>query len=513
MVVGIPAEPERLNPLTIATAEGFDLLQLVFTPLFRIGPDLEAPVPALVERWDTTRVAGDSLDVTLLLRAGVRWSDGRELTADDVAFTFRRIKDPRFGVPVAGDFRHYGERVETPDARTVRLRVRAHPGFLAPLVQLVPVPRHLLEGVEPDRLRHHPYGSEGLVGSGPFRFVRRRAGQEWTFEADPGHPAALGGRPRLDRLVLRVVQEPTTRLTELRTGGIDVMLAPSPAQAEQLGPETRTRAVSGPGSQILSVHWNTRRPVFRDPRVRRALSMAIERDGIVAAVYRGHARVGAGTARPADWHFHPGDGIRPDPEAARRLLEAAGWVDPDGDGVRRNGAGDPLEFALNFPSALPDHAQIATILQARLAAVGARVRLQPLEMNSWVESVAGTPDRTGRRVRTFDASLHGFYFWGPVDDGPTLHSRSENEMFGATGFRNARADALLDSLATGMDRERMRPLWREFQGIVRDEAPQTVLAYPDRLVGVRDRVQGVEVDMRGDFATAARWWVRDVPGP
>lgn len=510
VVVGVPAEPERLNPLTVATAEGFDLLQLVFTPLLRTAADLERPEPGLVERWDTVRVAAESLQITLHLRDDVRWHDGRLVTAEDVVFTFDRLKDPRTAAPAAAELHHYAPRAEWVDSRTLRLRLRAYPAFLSPLAQLFPVPKHLLAQVPPERILYHPFGRDSVVGSGPFRFRRRVPGQQWVLEANTAYPAALGGRPYLDRLLLRVVPEPTARFTDLQTGGVDVMLAPAPAQAAQLERVPDVRRVAGPGSQVLSIHWNNRTPMFADARVRRALSLALDRQAIIDAVFQGQGTAGAGTARPIDWHFNPRVRAPYNPAAARALLAAAGWTDAGASGTRQDATGRPLEFTLIYPAAFAEYGEIATIAQAQLAAVGAQMQLRPLEMSSFVATVSGTLDQQGQRVRNFDASLHPFHFWGPVDDTPMLHSRHGNDMFGVTGFRNPRADTLLDQLSTEMDRSVLNRLWQQFQQMVLDEAPQTVIAYPARVLGVRNHVQGVQVDARGDFATAARWWV--LPG-
>lgn len=120
----------------------------------------------------------------------------------------------------------------------------------------------------------------------------------------------------------------------------------------------------------------------------------------------------------------------------------------------------------------------------------------------------GHINRRGERERDFDAVIFGWvdgaFF---KDDSQYLHTRVMNEPYGQAGYSNPRADWLMDSLRVTMDREAARPLWREYQQLIIQEAPYTVLYYPDVLMAVRERLQGVEVDRRGFLVSIARWWV------
>jgi peptide/nickel transport system substrate-binding protein len=182
--------------------------------------------------------------------------------------------------------------------------------------------------------------------------VRRVPGQEWVFEANPDFPAALGGRPYLDRLVFRAIPEQTTLITELITGGVDVYLGVQAAQASGLESAANTRLLSSSTLDWVFIGWNGRLPLFDTPEERRALTMAIDRERIRNALLHPGAVVGRSPVTPAHWSFEAADAeaaLPYDPAAARELLARVGWADRNGDGILQDAEGHPFRFTLLIP--------------------------------------------------------------------------------------------------------------------------------------------------------------------
>jgi peptide/nickel transport system substrate-binding protein len=506
VVVAIPADPAWLSPLYFGGSMEARILgqNLLYTPLFRPGADLE-PEPVLVERWDTVPIAADSLQLTLRLRTDVYWHDGVPTTAADVSLAYGLARRPEAALPHGQYFEHYSPDPELLDARTIRFRLRRHRNFLANLYLLLPAPAHLLGDVAPEAALRHGLG-RAPVGNGPFRFVRYLPDQEWVFERNPGYPLSLGGPPWLERLVLRVIPDPTTRLMELSTGRVDVLTGGSAGLADAIERTPGVRLVTAPSAGIGFVVWNTRIALFGDARVRRAMSLAIDREAIVSGVRGGRETAGASTARPFEWMFDPAQGAPYDLSEAARLLDEAGWRDRDGDGIREDPIGRPFRFTMTAMSTL-DYLDVLTVLQAQLRRIGVDVRPRLLEPGTTVAALMGSPRPDGTRERDFEAAIYAYYSMGPTDDTPLFHSRRLNGPLAASGFQSARTDRLLDSLAATQDRDEARPLWQEYHRTLLEEAPITVISYRNYFVGVGERVQGVEVHPGGEFVSVARWWV------
>jgi peptide/nickel transport system substrate-binding protein len=503
VTIGSYGDLQSMNALTNSDADSYAIQRdLLFMTLVRYDDRLNV-IPWLAERWDTARVKPDSLELTLHLRPAVRWHDGRPVTARDVAFTYDRARDTATAYPNASSFDFYDPRVVMVDDRTVRFRLRPHSEFLDAFYQLPIMPEHLLGSVPPGQLATYPFGTRTPVGNGPFRFVRHTPGQEWVFEANPDFPKALGGRPYLDRVVYRFIPEQTTLLTELLTGVLDVYIAANAGQAQRITAGPRTRLVAAQGRQWNWIAWNERRPMFADARVRRALTMAIDRRQIVDALLFGYGEVGRSTVTPAHWSYDSTDvqSLVPyDTAGARRLLAEAGWQDLNGDGVLEDAAGHPFRFTLKTNEGNQVRKDVTEMVQAQLARIGVQVEPRLVEWNTLVAQMTG-PERQ------FDAVVSSWVDTFRKDDAEILLCRMRGRPFQIISFCDPAVDRMIDSLNATPGRAAAAPLWREYQHTTVQASPYTVLYYPRRLTGVNQRLHGVEMDVRGEYNTIGKWWI------
>jgi peptide/nickel transport system substrate-binding protein len=503
LVIGAYGDLQSMNALTSSDFNANSIQrEMLFMPLIQYNENIE-PVPWLAERWDTVRVHPDTLELTWHLRRDIRWHDGPPTTAEDVRFTLERMHDERTAFPNYQRIVRYSPHAEVVDPYTVRMRLQPHADFMDIWYQTVIMPRHILGDVAPDQLLQHPFQHQP-VGNGPFRFVRREPGQEWIFEANPDFPAALGGRPYLDRVVWRNIPEMTTLLTELLTGRVDMYIQPNPNQADQIRSAAGVRLVDYPSRQWNYFAFNTRRPQFRDARVRRAIAMSIDRQQIVDALVYGFGEPGRGTVVPGTWMF---DATREQTElpydtaAARRLLAEAGWTQGR-DGLMRNAQGEQLRFTpiTNFGNDL--RRDILQMIEAQLRPLGITVTPRLIEWTTFIQTLQDPR-------RNFDALVGGWVDYFQKDDTNILHSRNVDGPYQYVGYSNPRVDQLLDALILEMDRDRARPMWQEYQRLVVQDAAYVPLYYPRRLAGLRDRVRDSQHDIRGDLVGIHRWWLSD----
>lgn len=471
-------------------------------PLIRYNADIVAQ-PHLAERWE---VSEDGRTLTFHVRRDVFWHDGEQTDAHDVAFTYRTVTNPETAFPNAAFWTHYvkgPEGVEVVDDFTVRISLEPHAEFLDPWTTLGILPEHLLGDVPPSQLRQHPFGTQCPVGNGPFVFVSHTQQDRWVFEANPGYPSALGGRPFLDRYIYRVIPEQTTLLTELLTENIDIYIAPRPDQARRIVEAPNLDLLNFTFRSYVFVGWNARRPQLADARVRRAITMATNREEIVQATLQGYGTVANSGVPPFHWAFDPAGAVSLDydPEAAMALLDEAGWRDRDGDGVRENEDGLRLAISIKYNQGNQQRQDIAEIMQSQLARVGIEVRPQVVEWATLLQQI-NTPT-----LRDFDGVVMGWVTEFKLDDTDLFHSGRIDQPYAWSGTNNADLDRLLDQLALTVDREEALPLWAEYQRVIAEEQPYTYFYFPDRLDGVNHRVKGVVMDARGEWISIRDWYI------
>ncbi|MFQ5537679.1 MAG: ABC transporter substrate-binding protein [Gemmatimonadota bacterium] len=461
------------------------------------------PAPYLAESWE---VNDSTTAITFHVRRDVFWHDGEPTTARDVEFTYLRATDPRTGFPNPAFWDHYvkgPEGVEVLDDYTVRVRLTPHAEFMDPWRTLSILPVHLLGEVAPEELKLHPYGSRCPVGNGPFVFVEHRPTDRWVFRANPAFPEGLGGRPFLDRYVYRIIPEQTTLLTELLTGAVDVFVTPRPDQAQRIIDAPNLELRRFPFRTYVFVAWNSRRPQLADARVRRAITMATDRRGIVDAILQGYGRVANSSVPPFHWAYDPsmGEVLPFDPDSASALLAAAGWTDGDGDGVRENAEGVPLAFTIKYNQGNRQRQDIAEIMQAQLRDVGIEATPQVVEWETLVSQI------TDAEKRDFDGLVMAWVTEFKLDDTDLFHSKRLDGLYAWSGTRNPVIDSLLDTLSLILDREEAKPLWARYQHVLAQEQPYTFFYYPDRLDGVNRRLQDVVMDARGEWINIKDWWI------
>jgi peptide/nickel transport system substrate-binding protein len=469
---------------------------VLFMTLIQYDETLE-PVPYLAERWET-RATGEGLALVFHLRDDVRWHDGEPTTAYDVKFTFDRIKDPTTAYPRASLLALYDSAV-VQDSLTIALYLQRHPGYMDPWRTITPMPRHILGDVPALELPHHPFGAESPVGNGPFRFVEHRSGDRWVFEANADFPESLGGRPFLDRLVYRVLGEPATRQAEFIAGGVDVSIIVPPGQVAEIEAHPEIRIISYPNRNYGFINWNGRRPLFQDARVRRAMTLAIDRQRIVDVVRQEFGQVAKGPVPPFHWAYHADlEPLPYDPDSARALLDEAGWVDQDGDGIReRDVIKASFELKTNPISTRED---IVTLVQSDLAQIGVEVSIRLQEAQSLGQDITS-------QERRFDAFMLGWSAEFNLDDRILFACSQLDNPFQWASYCNPRIDEILEQVALMEDRSKALPLWHEYQETLQWEQPYTFLYYDVRANAVRDWVHDVQMDIRGDFVNAKDWWI------
>ncbi|HEX7117882.1 MAG TPA: ABC transporter substrate-binding protein [Longimicrobiales bacterium] len=495
LVIAAASDLDMANGLVSGEARTQEVLRgVLFMTLIRFDPSLEGYEPYLAESWE---MLGDT-GVVFRIRDDVYWHDGVRTTAYDVAFTYDRARDPATAFPNTSFFREWGA-AEVVDSFTIRFRFEPQEEPLAGWPSFPIMPRHLLDSVPPERLRQTPF-NRNPVGNGPFRFVSQRPNDRWVFEANPDFPEALGGRPYLDRLIWRVIPENQAQIAEIRAGTVDLIMGARAGQLADLDARPELRAVVRPSRKYQFIGWNARRSPLDDPRVRRALSLGIDREEMLHGLRAGYGELAVGPIDPSHWAFD--DSLEPlpyDTAAARVLLAEAGFVDRDGDRILEDRSGADLTLALTTPNTEYNR-NVAEKVQSDLARIGVDLEIRLLDFATVIDAVF-----TERR--DFDGVILAFESGIRASELRDLfHSARIGGMFQLAGYSNAEVDRIIDEASRLMDREAATPLWHRLQAIIREEQPWTFLYYTPDLYVVNERVRGVTMDVRGTLETVARWW-------
>ena len=460
------------------------------------------PRPYLAESWE---ISEDNTEITWHIRQDVMWHDGEQTDAHDVAFTFAVVTDPATAFPNSSYWDHYeqgSDAIEIVDDFTIKMRLRPHADFLDPWRSVAIMPEHLLGDVPHDEIGAHPYGSQCPVGNGPFVFDSHDIDDRWIFTANPVFPEALGGRPFLDRYIYRMIPEQTTLLTELLTDNLEIYIKVRPDQAEQIIDAPSADLLNFTFRNYVMVVWNARRPQFADSRVRRAITMATNRPEIVQAIQQGYGIVANSSVPPFHWAYDDGPdfGTAYDRAGASALLDEAGWQDRDGDGVRENADGLPLEFSIKYNTGNRQRQNIAEIMQTQLSQVGITATPEVVDFPTLLGQI-NSPERE------FDGVGMGWVVEYKLDDMNLFHSERIDQPFAWSGTNNAEIDRLLDELSFVVDRDEAIQLWSEYQRALDREHPYTFFYYPDQLDGVSKRLKGVTADARGEWVSVRGWYL------
>lgn len=494
-VEGVAGNPQAINPLLQNNEIDRDLVSLVFSSLTRVDEHAEI-VPELARRWE---ISEDGLAYTFYLRQDVRWHDGAPFSADDVVFTVQAIQDPDFqGLPDVSE-PWLPVTVEKLDRYTVRFTLEEP---FAPFLDYTTVgilPAHLLGSVPAALLPSSRFNLRP-IGTGPFMLSEISA-QHIILETNPHW---YRRRPYLDKIEFTFYSDYPSIFTAHERGEVAGVSRVWPDLLDEVRDDKALNLYSAPLSGYTLLFLNLARPLFEEQAVRQALLWALDRQGLVDQVLGGQGIVIHSPIMPNVWAYEenlPRYGH--DPEKAGALLEAAGWVDTDGDGVREKGD-LRLEFEL-LTNDDPTRERLAQEISRQWAAVGVRADLR---VAGWPEPVA-----TALRMRQFDVLLGS---WGalPPDPDPYPHwhsSQASEDGQNYANYINDDTDMLLEEARRVNDRARRVELYREFQRAFVEDVPALLLYQPVYNYAVDERVRGVQVgpmlDSPDRFRTVTQWYI------
>ena len=441
--------------------------KVIFPGLVRPSDSL-TPSPDLAASWT---ISADGRQYTFVLRSGVVWHDGRPFSSADVKFTFDQILDPTSGTLQWSDF-SVVDSVVAIDSLTVGFWLKSP---FAPFLTLLGhnagiIPAHAFHGKIADAV---DFNRSKPIGTGPFQVVESVPGSYVVLAANPRY---YGAKPKLERIIFKVVPDVNAQVAQLQAGELDlVTLEPANIRGVESEPDLRIDQISVP--QHYYIGFNQSRPLFKPPAVRRALTLAVNRQAIIDGVLRGFADFPQGTIPVAlrDYFADSLPKIPYDTAAALALLGEMGWHRGP-DGVLVDQAGQRFQFTLLVDKGNPSREQTAVAVQQDLKKIGVAVTINTMEFASMVRDYV-VPHR-------YDAYL---VWWNTPLDPDQFSYYGSGQSNNDVVYSNRTADSLLAAGRATMDPAKRRQAYREFQAVEAVDPPVLVLYYP-REIQVRRAV-------------------------
>jgi len=468
LVMIIESSPTNLDPRVGIDGQSENIDNLIFDDLLTKGDDLNV-APGLAERWEIP----DALTYIFHLHRGVKFHDGRPLTARDVKWTFDSLVEGRIRSTKAANYR-FVERIDAPDDATVIFHLKEPDSPL--LWNLSDGAVGIVPYGSLDEMTRHP------IGSGPFKFVSAETDREVILERNDEY---WGEKAKLARVRFAVVPDETTEALELRKGSGDVAInSLTPDTVLTLARERGLAVERGPGTRLAYLAFNLRDPVLKDARVRQAIAYALDRKPMIEYLWRGQAQLARSILPPQSWAY---DGDVPayehNPEKANRLLDAAGY--PAVNGVR---------FHIAMKTSTDENTRLmVAVLQQQLRAVGIALDIRSFEFATFFSDV------------THGAfQMYGLRWIGGNEDPDIFEYAFLSAKFPPNGanrgfYSNPRVDELIDKARREVDPAQRKPLYAEVQRILAEDLPYIDLWYLDNVLVHTRRVRNLKLNPAGNY--------------
>ncbi|HTN72239.1 MAG TPA: ABC transporter substrate-binding protein [Methylomirabilota bacterium] len=486
LVIGIESNPLQLDPRYATDANSVRIGGLIYNSLLR-ADETSRLRPELAENWQTI----DDRTYLIDLRRDVKFHNGKPLTAEDIKYTYDSILDPKNQSPKRGLLRPL-QAVDALGPFRVRFKLSS---------PHAPFPEQFTLGIIPASSESQRV-SVNLPppGSGPFILDSIDRGEKITLKANPSY---WEGRPRLAGLVVKVVPDAMVRVLEFQKRTIDFLQNDiEPDMLPWINKNTDAAIEANQGTTFQYIGINLTHPILKQRKVRQAIAIAIDREAIIRHLLKDLATPASGLLSPLNWAYEGGVDRWPyDPEKAKRLLDEAGFPDPDGDG--------PLpRFKLSFKTTNIDlRKRIAEAIKEQLQRVGIDLEVRSYEWGTFFSD-----------IKKGNFHLYSLAWVGILDPDvyyQIFHSASVPPDGDNRGrYRNGEVDRLLEEGRTTTDMTSRKLIYSRVQRILADDLPYISLWWWKNVVVKTPSLQGFVAYPDGDLISLKKiYFQSQMPAP
>lgn len=517
IIIGLESDVQTLNPLFAMSAAESDITELIYLSIVGHGWDdktgfvTSSPVLAKSFEWSK-----DSSSVLVALRDDAKWSDGANVTTDDIVFSFDLYSDAKVQSRFFGTFKNF---FTNPDlsidlAKTfqvisssqfrINFRTNSTPSYFD--FDLPIMPKHIFEKLDRKELATSDMSFKP-VGSGPYKLESREKSQNLKLVKNEKSFLSSGGE--IKEIVFKIIPDYNSRINQLKKGEIDLTENIRPEDIGAIRAEKHLTVTARKGREYDYLGLNNIEPAarketkivpnnfFGNPNIRKAIAYALNRQTIIDEYLMGHGELMVGPIAPIyksdlDLLQKP---IEFNINEAKKILKDEGWIDSDGDGILEKN-GKKFSFTINVPSGNPLRTFTSTIVQNNLKAVGIDVKIE------FLEPAVIFP-------KMFKGELNAWIAgWGvpiPLNLKPYWYSDKKVAGANVCNFRNKEIDIILDKLGTKIPGDERHELLKRFQKIMSNEQPVVFLFWIDNMVGFNKRIKNIPINPLGVVQKCWTW--------
>jgi peptide/nickel transport system substrate-binding protein len=478
--IGTTQDADNLNPFIGYSTTAYEAFHLNYDLLVGYAANGD-PRPELATSWSRTP---DGLVWTFKTREGVTWQDGVPFTARDVAFTYNYIIENDLSA-FSSYTRNMTKAVAVDDTTVKFVLKKPKPSMLRTWIPIVP--EHIWSRISGDKAANSFQNDPPIIGTGPFQVVEVKKGGFIRLKANRGY---WGGAPTVDEVILEVYQNQDTMTMDLKSGSIDAAVGLPVAQFDSLKSEPGITATAAEGKSLVELCMNCYdspdslgNPVLKDMRFRQAISWAVDKQKIVATCLGGYAEVGESILVPSTddaWTPTAAETFGYDPEKAKQLLDAAGYKDTNGDGVREDKQGKPIKLRLWTREESPEQQRAGKLIAGAFETIGIPIELTVMNEGSISDALYSYKGDT--YAPDYDLYIWGWSGGADPDYMLPEFTTAQIEMWNDCCWSSAEYDRLLGLESTQIDAAKRKTQVTRMQQIFYEQAPYAVLYYPKELI-------------------------------
>ncbi len=469
----------RLNPLLATDSTSSEISGWVFDSLFKYDKNGQ-----IVTQIAKSYKFLNSTTLEITLRDDARWSDGKKITAKDVVFTYEFAKNPKVFTPYVENFRKVVS-VKAKDDYTVIVKYK-EPYFKAIETWLMPlIPKHILENEKEPMTSKFNFSP---LGSGPYVLKKLEQGSDIEFTANKLY---FDGEPKINAIKYKFLPDSSSSFLMLKTGALDIG-GLTPMQLKlQTDKEfhSKFQIVENPGSNYTYLGFNQKREKFKDPKIRAAISKAIDRQELIDLLFFGHADIATGPFLKGSYAFNKD--VKPpkkDIASAKKLLKEAGYSKQK-----------PLTFEISTNSNNQIRMLAAQIIQKQLKEAGIIVKIRAMEWQAFLNTVVDP--------RNFDTVLMGWSMPLSPDAYSIWHSSQIEKKagFNFVSYKNPKVDELIEKAEKSVDKNVVAAYYQEIYKLIVDDNPYIFLYTPNSITAVSKKIKNIEPSIVGIMHNQIKW--------